>query len=181
MNVMVYGAATGEHDWIPERGDRAYDDDLYQAEGAYNDAELARLLGKSPEEIKAMPTSAKRESLMNRRKEDLAALIQTYYRERGWNASGIPTPAPQGNRLWGFSPTRPGQRSRRSRIKRNDLKVLSSFHYLDRILDPFRARIEDHELHRRLSLVPADVRRIDHLENGSPSVKSYRPPLPAPR
>ncbi|MBE0557524.1 MAG: hypothetical protein IH628_09860, partial [Proteobacteria bacterium] len=93
MNVMVYGAETGAQDWIPERAIGPTDDDLYNAEGAYNDGELGRLLGKSPEEIGTMPTAAKREALMNRRKAELAALIQAYYRERGWSPSGIPTPA----------------------------------------------------------------------------------------
>jgi aldehyde:ferredoxin oxidoreductase len=93
MNVMVYGTETGRHDWIPERAIGPTDDDLYNAEAAYNDVELGRLLGKSPEEIRDMPTAAKREALMNRRKEDLRALIQAYYRERGWTASGIPTAA----------------------------------------------------------------------------------------
>jgi aldehyde:ferredoxin oxidoreductase len=38
-----------------------------------------------------MRTAEKREILMQHRKEDLRKLIQTYYNERGWNASGIPT------------------------------------------------------------------------------------------
>ena len=33
----------------------------------------------------------KRELLMKHRKEQLRDLIQTYYRERGWTPSGIPT------------------------------------------------------------------------------------------
>ena len=103
MNVMVYGAETGKHDWIPDRAIGATADDLYDAEAAYNDAELGRLLGKSPEEIAAMPTTAKREALMSHRKEELRALIQAYYRERGWSASGIPTPATlKGIGLWDY-------------------------------------------------------------------------------
>jgi aldehyde:ferredoxin oxidoreductase len=103
MNVMVYGAETGRHDWIPERAIGPTDDGLYDAEAAYNDAELGRLLGKAPEEIKALPTAAKREALMNRRTEDLRALIQAYYRERGWSTSGIPTLATLGEvGLWDF-------------------------------------------------------------------------------
>ena len=38
-----------------------------------------------------MDTSEKREILINFRKEQLRKLIQVYYQERGWNASGIPT------------------------------------------------------------------------------------------
>jgi aldehyde:ferredoxin oxidoreductase len=103
MNVLVYGTETGKHDWIPDRAIGATADDLYDAEAAYNDAELGRQLGKSAEEIAAMPTTGKREALMNSRKEELRALIQAYYRERGWNASGIPTPATlKGIGLWGF-------------------------------------------------------------------------------
>ncbi len=52
MNVMVYGAETGKQDWIPERAIGPIDDDLYDAEKEYNDGELCRFLGKSPEEIR---------------------------------------------------------------------------------------------------------------------------------
>ena len=38
-----------------------------------------------------MDTSEKREILISFRKEQLRKLIQIYYQERGWNASGIPT------------------------------------------------------------------------------------------
>ena len=93
MNVMVYGAETGDYDWIPERAIGPIDDALYEAEQEYNDTELGRLLGKSPGEIQGMSTSKKREVLMDRRKQLLHELIQVYYRTRGWNDSGIPTPA----------------------------------------------------------------------------------------
>ncbi|MHB8770620.1 MAG: aldehyde ferredoxin oxidoreductase C-terminal domain-containing protein [Syntrophales bacterium] len=103
MNVMVYGSRTGEHDWIPERAIGPTDDELYAAEGAYNDGEVGRLLSKTPEEVAAMPLAARREALLNRRREELAALVQTYYRERGWNAAGIPTPATlKAVGLWDF-------------------------------------------------------------------------------
>ena len=93
MNVMVYGAETSKQDRIPERAIGPTDDGLYEAEGVYNDAEVSRLLGKSPEEIHGMPTGEKRGILMKNRKEQLGDLIQAYYRERGWTPSGIPTPA----------------------------------------------------------------------------------------
>ncbi len=93
MNVMIYGKETGKQDRIPERAIGPIDDDLYRAEKEYNDLELCRFLGKSPEEIKDLPTMEKRELLMNHRKEQLRELIQAYYRERGWTPSGIPTPA----------------------------------------------------------------------------------------
>ena len=93
MNVMVYGEQTGKQDWIPERAIGPTDDALYDAEKEYHDGELARLPGKSPEEIKDLPTGKKRELLMKNRKEQLRDLIQAYYRERGWTPSGIPTPA----------------------------------------------------------------------------------------
>jgi aldehyde:ferredoxin oxidoreductase len=92
MNILVYGRETGKQDWIPERAIGPTDDALYEAEGAFNDADLGRLLGKSPEEVRAMPTSAKRVLLMDRRREELRELIRIYYRTRGWNDSGIPTP-----------------------------------------------------------------------------------------
>ncbi len=103
MNVMVYGAETGKQDRIPERAIGPTDDGLYEAEGAYNDGEVGRILGKSPEEIHGMPTGEKREILMKSRREQLGELIQEYYRERGWTASGIPPPATlKGIGLWGF-------------------------------------------------------------------------------
>jgi aldehyde:ferredoxin oxidoreductase len=91
MNVMVYGSETGKQDRIPERAIGPTDDGLYEAEAAYNDGELGRLLGKSPEVIHSMPTGEKRKILMKNRKEQLGDLIQAYYRERGWTPSGIPT------------------------------------------------------------------------------------------
>lgn len=103
MNVMVYGAATGKEDWIPERAIGPTDDALYDAEKAYNDEELQRLSDKSPVEIRDMPTHEKRELLMNRRKAQLDDLIQAYYRARGWTPDGIPTPATlKAIGLWDF-------------------------------------------------------------------------------
>ncbi|MBA4422358.1 MAG: hypothetical protein C0390_04540 [Syntrophus sp. (in: bacteria)] len=93
MNVMIFGRETGKQDWIPERAIGPTDDDLYEAEKEYNDGELCRFLEKSPEEIKDLPTTEKRELLMKHRKQQLRELIQAYYRERGWTPSGIPTPA----------------------------------------------------------------------------------------
>ena len=40
--------------------------------------------------VEKMLTKDKREILMNFRKEQLRELIETYYRERGWNVSGVP-------------------------------------------------------------------------------------------
>jgi aldehyde:ferredoxin oxidoreductase len=93
MNVMVYGAETGKNDWIPGRAIGPLDDEIYDAEKEYNDGEIAKILKKSAEEIRDMPTGEKRELLMKHRKEELRGLIQAYYRERGWSPSGIPTPA----------------------------------------------------------------------------------------
>ena len=92
MNVMIYGEETGTQDRIPERAIGPIDDTLYKAEEEYNDGELCRFLKKPPEEIKDLPTAKKRTLLMEHRKEQLRELIQTYYRERGWTPSGIPTP-----------------------------------------------------------------------------------------
>jgi aldehyde:ferredoxin oxidoreductase len=92
MNIMVFGRDTGRHDWTPDRAIGPIDDKLYDAEKEYHDREVSGYLGKSFEEIKSMSSAQKREILMKHRKEQLNRLIQTYYHERGWNASGIPTP-----------------------------------------------------------------------------------------
>jgi aldehyde:ferredoxin oxidoreductase len=39
-----------------------------------------------------MTPAQKREILMDRRKGQLRELVQAYYRVRGWNKEGIPTP-----------------------------------------------------------------------------------------
>ena len=52
MNAMVYGEETGKQDWIPDRAIGPIDDALYDTEKEYHDREVARLPGKSPEEIK---------------------------------------------------------------------------------------------------------------------------------
>jgi len=91
MNVMAYGAETGAQDWIPDRAIGPTDDALYEAEGDFLDAELARLPGQSPERIREMSTADKRALLMQTRKEQLRELIRVYYRTRGWTAAGIPT------------------------------------------------------------------------------------------
>jgi aldehyde:ferredoxin oxidoreductase len=90
MNAMVFGEETGENDWIPDRAIGPTDDDLYDAEKAYHDGELSAILEKSLEEIQKMQTGEKREMLMKHRKGQLQELVQAYYRERGWNAKGIP-------------------------------------------------------------------------------------------
>ncbi len=92
MNIMVFGRDTGSHDWTPDRAIGPIDDQLYDAEKEYHDREVSRYLGKSPADMNGISSAEKREILMKHRKEQLNNLIQTYYRERGWNASGIPTP-----------------------------------------------------------------------------------------
>ncbi len=91
MNVMAFGKDTGRYDWIPDRAIGPIDDSLYEAEQEYNDKETAKILGKTPDEIRTMATAAKREALMKHRKDQLKKLIGEYYRERGWTVSGIPT------------------------------------------------------------------------------------------
>lgn len=93
MNVMVFGEKTGEQDRIPERAIGPTDDRLYEAEANFNDADLARLLGKNPGNLNSMPTAEKRQRLMEGRRQELAELIQIYYRSRGWSERGIPTPS----------------------------------------------------------------------------------------
>lgn len=103
MNVMVYGEKTGEQDRIPDRAIGPTDDALYEAEAAFNDADLARLLGKAPEELAGMATAKKRERLMAGRRKELAELVRIYYRTRGWSERGIPAPATlQELGLWDF-------------------------------------------------------------------------------
>ncbi|MBA4396712.1 MAG: hypothetical protein C0394_04930 [Syntrophus sp. (in: bacteria)] len=92
MNVLFYDKTVREHDWIPDRAIGPIDDSLYEAEKAYHDQEIGQILGKNPAEIDKMQTAEKRDCLMQHRKEQLRRLIQAYYDERGWTASGIPTP-----------------------------------------------------------------------------------------
>ncbi len=90
MNVMQYGAATADRDWIPDRAIGPTDDLLYEAEQEYNDGEVAGTLGKDIAYVQPLPTSEKRTVLMEKRKEELRELIQVYYEERGWSGQGIP-------------------------------------------------------------------------------------------
>ena len=89
LNVLHYGPETGRYDWIPDRAIGPTDDFLYEAEAEFNDRDLAERLGKP---LGGMKTGSKRELLMKMRKDELRHLIDVYYQERGWNASGIPTP-----------------------------------------------------------------------------------------
>jgi aldehyde:ferredoxin oxidoreductase len=103
MNVMVYGKETGWQDRLPDRAVGPTDGQLYDAEKDDHDRELAGSLGKLLEDIQGMPAEEKREILLNGRKENLRELIQVYYRARGWNTSGIPTPETlQQIGLWEF-------------------------------------------------------------------------------
>ena len=90
MNVMHYGHNTSGYDWIPDRAIGPTDDALYEIEAAYNDGEVARILGATAAEVAAINTSDKRKELMAFRKQELTKLIQVYYAERGWNAYGVP-------------------------------------------------------------------------------------------
>jgi aldehyde:ferredoxin oxidoreductase len=92
MNIMVYGTETAGHDQIPDRAVGPTDDLLYDAEKEDNDRELAGVLEKPLAEVQDMPAAEKRELLMSRRKGQLRELVRTYYRVRGWNEEGIPTP-----------------------------------------------------------------------------------------
>ena len=75
MNVMRYGSATGEHDWIPDRAIGPIDDSLYEAEQEYNDQEVSRQRRCSPAQLQGMSTTEKREFLMTHRKAELRKLI----------------------------------------------------------------------------------------------------------
>ena len=90
MNVIVFQKATGEHDWIPDRAIGPTDDRLYETEKVYNDQQLSVILSKPLAEIQKMKTAEKRKILMKHRKEKLRKLIDVYYAQRSWSATGIP-------------------------------------------------------------------------------------------
>jgi aldehyde:ferredoxin oxidoreductase len=75
---------------VPDRAIGPTDDGLYDAEKDFHDSEIRKISEKTVEDVKKMSTGEKRELLMNFRKEQLRKLIQAYYRERGWNSTGIP-------------------------------------------------------------------------------------------
>jgi aldehyde:ferredoxin oxidoreductase len=91
MNVTRYGSDTVTHDWVPDRAIGPTDDQLYEAEQEYNDHEVGAILGQPESALLKMPTAEKRHILMQHRKEELRKLVQVYYGERGWSASGVPT------------------------------------------------------------------------------------------
>ena len=90
MNVLAFGEATFEHDWIPDRAIGPTEDVLYELEKDYNDVQLASALQLSAEEITKMETAEKRCALLKHRKEDLIKLIRLYYQKRGWTNQGVP-------------------------------------------------------------------------------------------
>ena len=90
MNVVAFGATTGEHDWIPDRAIGPTDDFLYDVEKDFNDGQLSGILNKPLGDIANMETSEKRELLMKHRKAELRKLIAVYYAQRGWSDTGIP-------------------------------------------------------------------------------------------
>jgi aldehyde:ferredoxin oxidoreductase len=93
MNAMVYGRNTGSMDWIPERAIGPTEDSLYEEEAAYNDKDVARMLGKELADVQALPVAERRATLLAQRKAELQKLISMYYAMRGWNSLGIPTVA----------------------------------------------------------------------------------------
>jgi aldehyde:ferredoxin oxidoreductase len=90
MNIMSFGARTGEHDWIPDRAIGPTEDALYDLEKDYNDKQLSVSLNKPADTIAKMKTAEKREAIMAHRKEELRKLIHIYYSQRGWTDKGIP-------------------------------------------------------------------------------------------
>lgn len=103
LNVMRYGRATGEYDWIPDRAIGPTDDNLYQSEQEYNDSELVERVGKTRAELQQMSVAEKRELLMQNRKAQLRQLIDVYYAQRGWTSAGIPAVSTLHQiGLWGF-------------------------------------------------------------------------------
>ena len=103
MNVTRYGEKTAAHDWIPDRAIGPTDDQLYEAEGEYNDQKLSIYIGRPPAEVRNMPVGEKRALLMEHNKRELRRLIDVYYEERGWTPNGVPTPETlQRLGLWDF-------------------------------------------------------------------------------
>jgi len=90
MNILSFGPAAGEHDWIPDRAIGPTEDALYEREKDYNDRQLSMVLEKPLPEVQTIKTEEKRTILMKHRKEELRKLINVYYRERGWTNTGIP-------------------------------------------------------------------------------------------
>ena len=90
MNIMSFGARTGEHDWIPDRAIGPTEDALYDLEKDYNDKQLSVSLNKPADTIAKMKTAEKREAIMAHRKEELRKLIHIYYSQRGCTDKGIP-------------------------------------------------------------------------------------------
>jgi len=90
MNILSFGPAAGEHDWIPDRAIGPTEDALYDLEANYNDQQLSTVLEKPLSEVQTMKTEEKRAILMKHRKEELRKLIGVYYHERGWTKTGIP-------------------------------------------------------------------------------------------
>ncbi len=90
MNVLSFGASTGDRDWIPDRAIGPTENTLYDLEKDYNDKQLSLFLNKSADAIAMIETTKKREALMLHRKEELRKLIHIYYTQRGWTDKGIP-------------------------------------------------------------------------------------------
>ena len=90
MNVMRYGRATPDYDWIPDRAIGPTDDGMYRAESDYNDADLTRMCAVTPAELSVMTVGERRGKLLELRKQELRKLIDVYYAERGWNGLGVP-------------------------------------------------------------------------------------------
>lgn len=90
MNVLSFGASTGERDWIPDRAIGPTEEALYKREADYHDRELSSVLKKPLGEVQMMDAAEKLEILMKHRKEELRKLIVFYYRQRGWTDTGIP-------------------------------------------------------------------------------------------
>jgi len=90
MNIMVYDKETGDRDWIPDRAIGPTENSLYEKEKDYNDQQISTILHKPLTEISKIKTAEKREVLIKHKKEELRKLIDVYYAQRGWSATGIP-------------------------------------------------------------------------------------------
>ncbi len=60
MNVLSFGASTGERDWIPDRAIGPTEEALYKREADYHDRELSSVLKKPLGEVQMMDAAEKR-------------------------------------------------------------------------------------------------------------------------
>ncbi len=99
MNVWL-GRGRRKDDWIPFRSMGPVTRMEYISRQDRYDKQLEGILGKTPEEIKAMPVQEKLDIVYEYRRNAYEKLADAVYFRRGWTPNGIP--APQKMRSLGF-------------------------------------------------------------------------------